>query len=154
MKKLLGVAAIAILLFSCQAKKPDAAQTGAAAAAPSAADASYAFGVLIGNSLKSTAVTIDYNAFTKGMKDVATTVTSHQTTVIPLAGLIDIAAEKARLEKEIARTAGEMESTARKLGNESFVARAPAEVVEKERQRLRDSEEKLAKLKSALAALG
>jgi len=73
MKKLLGVAAIAILLFSCQAKKPDAAQTGAAAAAPSAADASYAFGVLIGNSLKSTAVTIDYNAFTKGMKDVAST---------------------------------------------------------------------------------
>jgi FKBP-type peptidyl-prolyl cis-trans isomerase FkpA len=69
MKKLLGVAAIAILLFSCQAKKPDAAQ--ASPAAPSAADASYAFGVLIGNSLKSTAVTIDYNSFVKGMKDVA-----------------------------------------------------------------------------------
>jgi len=74
MKKLLGVAAIAILLFSCQAKKPDAAQAGtspASTAAPSAADASYAFGVLIGNSLKSTAVTIDYNSFVKGMKDVA-----------------------------------------------------------------------------------
>jgi len=70
MKKFLGVAAIAILLFSCQAKKPDAAQ---AAAAPSAADASYALGVLIGNSLKSTAVTIDYNSFMKGMKDVAST---------------------------------------------------------------------------------
>lgn len=68
MKKLLGVAAIAILLFSCQAKKP-AAGLDAAPGAVSAADASYAFGVLIGNSLKSTAVTIDYNSFVKGMKD-------------------------------------------------------------------------------------
>lgn len=74
MKKLLGVAAIAILLFSCQAKKPDATQAEtapASPAAPNAADASYAFGVLIGNSFKSTAMTVDYNAFVKGMKDVA-----------------------------------------------------------------------------------
>lgn len=71
MKKLLGVAAIAILLFSCQAKKPAAAAKDAAPGAASKADVSYAFGMLIGNSLKSTAVDIDYNAFTKGMKDMA-----------------------------------------------------------------------------------
>mgnify|MGYP001244670083 CR=1 FL=1 len=69
MKKLLGVAAIAILLVSCQAKKPAAAKDAAAAA--SKADVSYAFGMLIGNSLKSTSVELDYNAFVKGMKDVA-----------------------------------------------------------------------------------
>lgn len=72
MKKFLGVAAIAILLLSsCQAKKPAAAKEGAAPAAASKADVSYAFGVLIGNSLKSTAVSVDYNAFIKGVKDVS-----------------------------------------------------------------------------------
>lgn len=63
MKKLFGVAAIAILLFSCQAKNP------ATPPAASAADVSYAFGALMGNSIKTTAVTIDYKAFVAGMKD-------------------------------------------------------------------------------------
>ena len=86
-------------------------------------------------------------------KEVATNVTSHQVTVIPIAGLIDIAAERARLEKEIARAAGEIEVTARKLSNESFTARAPAEIVAKEQQRLKESQEKVEKLKKALSAL-
>ncbi len=88
------------------------------------------------------------------MKEVATNVTANQITVIPLAGLIDVDAERARLEKEITRAAGEIEATSRKLGNESFIARAPADIVEKERQRLRESEEKISKLKAALIALG
>ncbi|MFA4874909.1 MAG: valine--tRNA ligase [bacterium] len=88
------------------------------------------------------------------LKEVATNVTANQVTVIPLAGLIDVAAERARLEKEIARAAGEIEATARKLGNESFIVRAPADIVEKERQRMRESEEKIEKLKAALIALG
>jgi FKBP-type peptidyl-prolyl cis-trans isomerase len=71
MKKFLGVAAIAILLLSsCQGKKPAAAKDAAPGAA-SKADVGYAFGVLIGNNLKSTSVEIDYNAFLKGMKDAA-----------------------------------------------------------------------------------
>jgi FKBP-type peptidyl-prolyl cis-trans isomerase len=71
MKKLLAVAAVAILLFSCQAKKPADAKAAAAPSAPaaSAADVSYAFGTLMGNSLKATSVTIDYKAFAAGMKD-------------------------------------------------------------------------------------
>ncbi len=87
-------------------------------------------------------------------KEVATNVTPHQVTVIPIAGLIDIAAERSRLEKEIARAAGEIEVTARKLGNESFTARAPAEIVAKEQQRLKESQEKVEKLQKALEALG
>ncbi len=64
MKQFLGAAAIAVLLFSCQATKPAVTPENA-----STADVSYAFGALMGNSLKSTAVTIDYKAFAAGMKD-------------------------------------------------------------------------------------
>jgi valyl-tRNA synthetase len=58
--------------------------------------------------------------------------------MIPLAGLIDVAAEKARLTKEIARIEVEIKKCEGKLGNASFVANAPAEVVAQERQRIAD----------------
>ncbi|MDR6936723.1 MULTISPECIES: valine--tRNA ligase [unclassified Luteibacter] len=58
--------------------------------------------------------------------------------LIPLAGLIDVDAEKARLAKEIARVEGEVRKCEAKLGNANFVANAPAEVVEQERQRIAD----------------
>ncbi|MEW5837106.1 MAG: valine--tRNA ligase, partial [Pseudomonadota bacterium] len=56
--------------------------------------------------------------------------------LIPLAGLIDLTAEKARLAKEIARIEGEIKKCEGKLGNANFVANAPAEVVAQERQRI------------------
>jgi valyl-tRNA synthetase len=74
--------------------------------------------------------------------------------VVPLAGVVDIAAEKARLDKELTRVRKEAESLARKLGNASFVERAPADVVAKDRARLADEEAKVARLQSAIAALG
>ncbi|MDW2980505.1 MAG: valine--tRNA ligase [Rhodanobacter sp.] len=58
--------------------------------------------------------------------------------LIPLAGLIDLDAEKARLAKEIARIESEIRKCEGKLGNASFVANAPAEVVAQERQRVVD----------------
>ena len=58
--------------------------------------------------------------------------------LIPLEGLIDVGAEKARLAKEIARIEGEVRKCEAKLGNANFVANAPAEVVEQERQRIAD----------------
>ncbi|QNK02612.1 valine--tRNA ligase [Dyella telluris] len=58
--------------------------------------------------------------------------------LIPLAGLIDLSAEKARLSKEIARIEGEIKKCEGKLGNANFVANAPAEVVAQERQRITD----------------
>ncbi|WP_426700673.1 valine--tRNA ligase [Rhodanobacter sp. Col0626] len=58
--------------------------------------------------------------------------------MIPLAGLIDLGAEKARLAKEIIRIEVEIKKCEGKLGNASFVANAPAEVVAQERQRIAD----------------
>jgi len=58
--------------------------------------------------------------------------------LIPLEGLIDVSAEKTRLAKEIARIEGEVRKCEGKLGNANFVANAPAEVVEQERQRIAD----------------
>jgi len=61
---------------------------------------------------------------------------------------IDIAAEKLRLDKEIARLEGEINKTTAKLSNESFVARAPAAVVEQEKLRATQFSETLEKVKS------
>ncbi len=66
---------------------------------------------------------------------------------------IDIAAERARLTKEIAQAEGRIRASESKLGNERFVARAPAQVVETEKTRLADAKDRLGKLREELARL-
>jgi valyl-tRNA synthetase len=65
---------------------------------------------------------------------------------VPLEGAVDIDAELARLERELAKVSKEMEIVSRKVANEDFVAKAPADVVARERQKAEGLGEKLAKM--------
>ena len=67
---------------------------------------------------------------------------------------IDVAAEKARLGKEAARLEGEITKANAKLGNEAFVAKAPAAVLEQEKKRVADFGATLAKVREQLTRLG
>ena len=65
----------------------------------------------------------------------ATALVGDMQVLVPMAGLIDKDAELARLDKEIQRLQGEVQRVGGKLANEGFVAKAPAEVLDKERDR-------------------
>ncbi len=80
----------------------------------------------------------------------AQTVVDEATVVLPLAGLIDLDAERARLAKDRAKLADEAAKIARKLENADFVARAKEEVVEENRDRLATAEAEIARLDAAL----
>ncbi len=73
---------------------------------------------------------------------------------IPLAGLIDVDAEKARLNKEITRLQADIERINAKLGNPAFADKAPAAVVQKERERLAEVSVALEKLQAQLRQFG
>jgi valyl-tRNA synthetase len=75
------------------------------------------------------------------------------TLILPLADLIDVAAERRRLTRERDRAADELEKTRRKLANADFVARAKPEIVEENRERERSGEQEVARLEAALARL-
>ncbi|MCP1620490.1 valyl-tRNA synthetase [Pseudomonas sp. SLBN-26] len=76
----------------------------------------------------------------------ATALVGDMQVLVPMAGLIDKDAELARLDKEIQRLDGEVKRVGGKLANEGFVAKAPAEVLEKERAKLAEAEQALANL--------
>jgi len=76
------------------------------------------------------------------------------TIVLPLEGLIDIPAERARLAKDRDKLAAEAKKIAQKLGNADFVSRAPAEVVAENRERLETAQSEIARLQAALDRLG
>jgi valyl-tRNA synthetase len=82
-----------------------------------------------------------------------TFVTGGATAALSLAGIIDLAAERARLEKEIAAFDSDIGHVNKKLGNPNFVARAAPEVVEEQREKLAAAEAGKAKLQAALARL-
>ena len=76
----------------------------------------------------------------------ATALVGDMQVLVPMAGLIDKDAELARLDKEIARLSGEVQRVGGKLANEGFVAKAPADVLDKERAKLAEAEQALSKM--------
>jgi valyl-tRNA synthetase len=72
---------------------------------------------------------------------------------LPLKGVIDFAAEEARLEKEKARADADIARVDAKLGNADFMRRAPEEVVEGEREKRQEAEARRAKIIEALERL-
>jgi valyl-tRNA synthetase len=75
------------------------------------------------------------------------------TLALPVAEFIDLAAERTRLAKEVTALISDIARTAGKLNNPDFVARAPEEVVEENRERLAEAEAAKTKLEGALARL-
>ncbi|MDO6745695.1 valine--tRNA ligase [Gilvimarinus sp. 1_MG-2023] len=73
--------------------------------------------------------------------------------LVPMAGLIDVAAEKARLNKELERLNKEKARIAGKLGNANFVDKAPAAVVDKEKAKLADYSSSIDALSEQLKAI-
>ncbi|MBX3535358.1 MAG: valine--tRNA ligase [Xanthobacteraceae bacterium] len=72
---------------------------------------------------------------------------------LPLAGVVDLDAERSRLEKEIAKCDADIQRVDKKLENKDFVARAPEEILELEKERRRDAEERKGKILEALERL-
>ncbi|MBQ9035206.1 MAG: valine--tRNA ligase [Alphaproteobacteria bacterium] len=86
-------------------------------------------------------------------KDMVQTVCGEATILIPLKGVVDFAAERERLNKELETLNKNLEGYARKLSNESFVAKAPEKVVAEEKRRQSEAMENKAKVEEALARI-
>jgi valyl-tRNA synthetase len=72
---------------------------------------------------------------------------------LPLKGIIDVAAERARLEKEIAKVDADIKRVDAKLGNPDFVRKAPEEIIDGEREKREEAESRRAKIIEALERL-
>ena len=86
-------------------------------------------------------------------QDMVQKVFREGTILLPLKGVVDFAAERARLNKELETLNRNLEGYARKLGNQSFVERAPTNVVEEEKRRQAEALENKAKVEEALARI-
>ncbi len=84
----------------------------------------------------------------------AQVVVDEATVVLPFAGVIDLVAERARLDKDRGKAEAEAEKVRRKLANADFVARAKPEVVDENRERLLAHEAEAARLAAAIARIG
>jgi valyl-tRNA synthetase len=80
-------------------------------------------------------------------------VVRNETVALPLIGVIDIAAERARLAKEMKKAEDDIKRVDAKLGNEKFVANAPEEIIDGEKEKRAEAAERLAKLSEALERL-
>ena len=72
---------------------------------------------------------------------------------LPLKGVIDLGAERARLDKELAKADADIKRVDAKLSNEKFVANAPEEIIEGEKEKRQEAEDRRAKILEALERL-
>jgi valyl-tRNA synthetase len=93
---------------------------------------------------------IEAMSFGKAPAGAVQLVLDEATLALPLAGIIDVAAESKRLKREIDKLGSEIRQLDAKLANEKFVARAPEHVVEEQRERKADAEATAARLEQAL----
>ena len=84
---------------------------------------------------------------------VVQVVLDEATLIIPLAGIIDVASEKSRLEREIAKIETEILRLDKKLGNEGFLAKAPPAVIEAQQDRRAEVDQARIRLVAALDRL-
>ena len=90
---------------------------------------------------------------TRDSADCAVQLCGEMRLLIPLAGLVDVEEELARLNKQLERESKGLQQVSGKLANERFVANAPAEVVEKERRRKVDHERSVEELQAQITKL-
>jgi valyl-tRNA synthetase len=91
-------------------------------------------------------VTVDGGAAPKGAVQL---VVDEATVMLPLADVIDVGKEHVRLSKDIAKLASEAGKIESKLANAQFVAKAPPDVIEEQRERLAEAQQALQKLTAA-----
>jgi valyl-tRNA synthetase len=84
---------------------------------------------------------------------VATALVGDMRVLVSLAGIVDVAAERDRLGKQLDKTENDLAKVVSKLGNERFVANAPAAVVDKERERHQELTQRAERLRSQLEVL-
>jgi valyl-tRNA synthetase len=87
------------------------------------------------------------------VKGAATALLGAMRILVPLAGLIDVAGERDRLGKQLAKTRDDAAKSRKKLENKSFVANAPAEIVAKENARIAELDQRAAQLEQQLERL-
>ncbi|MDZ4737608.1 MAG: valine--tRNA ligase [Rhodospirillaceae bacterium] len=90
---------------------------------------------------------------TAGSKGAVQIVLDEATIVLPMAGIVDLAQERARLTREIERIDAEIGKIEKKLGNPAFVDKAPAAVVDEQRERLAEAQAVRSRLGVALERL-
>ncbi|PZC48176.1 MAG: valyl-tRNA synthetase [Chloroflexi bacterium] len=88
------------------------------------------------------------------MENAVTLVLSQAAVLVPLGGLVDLAAERRRLEKELAEGQQNMQRLEGRLGDAAFLEKAPDNVIERERERLASLQEQGMRLREFLAQLG
>jgi valyl-tRNA synthetase len=87
-------------------------------------------------------------------KGTPSAITPLGTIFLPLDGLIDIEAERARIGKELTKVESELEKVTAKLADENFTSKVPQKVLDEHQLRKMDWQEKLAKLREMMSALG